>query len=279
MALLLANKQQLVTKFVSGHLAHGKNMQQWKFCSSDQCPWFPEILETKLHVLRCRKMVAQCIWMSTLADLTKWLKTQNTDPQITQQLLMALKHWYMEAPWPTEGNPLLEAHNQIGQDWFMDRWLSWQWRTMQEAYWAQIWSRESSKQWLKEIWKSCGILGNTATMHYTTGDNNNILEADVNQAIWNVYLWGRSVLTSTTLPLLHHSLDECLSLPMATKQQWHESIEAAVKRERMGLTQPNSALWPHGWYIISKWKQLFIIYKYQGWSCREDSLTKVVWQD
>jgi len=173
MTLLPANKHQWVTKFVSSHFAHGKNMQQWKFFSSTQCPQCPEILETKLHVVRCRETEAQCLWMSTFTDLTKWLKTQNMAPQIMQQLLTALKHWYTEAPRPTEGNPLLEAQNQIRQDLFMDGWLSWQWRTTQEAYWAHIWSRNQVIGGLHKSWRSCrtplGIYGSTAMTHYIPG--------------------------------------------------------------------------------------------------------------
>jgi len=148
-------------------------MQQWTFCTSPNAPKCSENTETKLHIIRCKVHEVQCLWTTSLTDLTKWLKTQNTDPSISQQLVIALEHWHTETPCPTKGNPVLEAQSQIGQDAFMDSWLSQQRRFMQEAFWVQIQSRKSSKQWLTEILKNCGIplgtCGNTAMAQYIQG--------------------------------------------------------------------------------------------------------------
>jgi len=127
---------------------------------------------------------------STVTDLQQWLKTQNTDSQITQMIVTMLdQHWYLEMIGPSNDNPILEAQNQIGLDWFINGCMSRKWRTTQDAYWTHFGSRKSSKQWMTEIVKNCWNMSwemweqCNDVLHNEEENRNNILEVDVNQAI------------------------------------------------------------------------------------------------
>jgi len=56
----------------------------------------------------------------------------------------------------------------------------------------------------------------------------NILEKDINVKIWQAYAVGTRQLAQANIGLLRNTLDHQLSLLMTTKQQWLESIEAAL---------------------------------------------------
>jgi len=56
----------------------------------------------------------------------------------------------------------------------------------------------------------------------------NILEKDINDKIWQTYEVGPRQLAQANIGLPRNTLDHQLSLLMTTKQQWLESIEAAL---------------------------------------------------
>jgi len=59
------HRRHWVSKFVSGHFAHGKNMQWWHFWSSASCLRCNGPLEDKLHIIRCLAPSAADKWSSS----------------------------------------------------------------------------------------------------------------------------------------------------------------------------------------------------------------------
>jgi len=58
-----------VSKYISGHLAMGKNMQRWQFRSSAQCPRCSEQQEDKYHIMACPAPMARERWEKSLKAL------------------------------------------------------------------------------------------------------------------------------------------------------------------------------------------------------------------
>jgi len=66
-------RRRWVSKFISGHFSHGKNMQRWKFRTTAQCPRCHESLEDKKHILKCPAPEAAELWSTSISHLKQWL--------------------------------------------------------------------------------------------------------------------------------------------------------------------------------------------------------------
>jgi len=149
------SKRRWVSKQVSNHFAHGKNMVKWKQRSTAECPQCSMAMEDKIHIICCPHTEAALLWTSALSSLKKWLKETDTDPTIIQALTTGLQLWYQGAA-PQTGSPALIQQSLLGWDGIMDGWLGIEWRLQQEAYWNQWKRQKSSKCWtsklIKKLW-------------------------------------------------------------------------------------------------------------------------------
>jgi len=66
-------------KFSSGHLSHGKNMVQWNFRTSADCPCCKGEVKDKEHMIQCQEDSAQQIWEESLKWLKSWLQQEKMD--------------------------------------------------------------------------------------------------------------------------------------------------------------------------------------------------------
>jgi len=150
-----------VSKFVSGHFAHGKNMQLWHFWSLASCPRCNSPLKDKPHIIHCPAPAAADKWNSSLKALKQWLRDQNMSPVLSEALLSGLQSWYSDNPAPTasqHATHLVADQTKIGWANLVNGWLATSWRLEQEQYWSHIHTRKSSKRWTSELIKNCGIL-------------------------------------------------------------------------------------------------------------------------
>jgi len=129
-------KHRWVSKQVSNHFAHGKNMLWWQQRSTMECPRCAQAVEDKTHIIRCPQLDAALLWMSAISTLRKWMKEVDTDPSITQDLIMGLQSWYQELP-PTTTSPAMAQQSLLGWAGVLDGWLGIEWHLCQEAFWKQ----------------------------------------------------------------------------------------------------------------------------------------------
>jgi len=203
-----------VSKFVSGHFAHGKNMQCWCFWSSASCPWCKCPLEDKPHIIRCPAPTVVEKWSSSLKALKLWLQDQNTLLVILEALLYGLQAWYSNNPPPMashNGTHLVEDQSNIGWVSLIDGWLALSWHLEQEQYWSCIWTRKSSNCWtselIKKLWDIAWDLWDQCNEAlHANPSNHDILGSQANDQIRLVYMQG-----STMLPCdaLHQRLWLC----------------------------------------------------------------------
>jgi len=100
-------------------------------------------------------------------------------------------------------------------------------------------SRKSSRRWTSELIKK---LWNVAwdmweqqndALHESNLNRETILEKDINDKIRKIYSVGIGQLTRGDFGLMKHPLEHQLQLPINTKQQWVESIEAMLHRKKI----------------------------------------------
>jgi len=87
-------KQQWVSKFTSKFLPYGKNMQRWKLQTQAKCPWCSCLIEDKDHIIRCAVASAKARWNKALMELDNWMQVAKMHPQLRQDIISGLQHWY-----------------------------------------------------------------------------------------------------------------------------------------------------------------------------------------
>jgi len=139
------NRHCWVSKYVSGHFVTGKNMCQWKFQTSVQCPQCQEPQEDKNHILTCPATEAQDLWNKSLKALEQWLKDKGTDIQILEYLMQYLQSW-PSPPKCTSSTPIFVAkQDDISIKYIWDGWLCCGWQEHQDQIWKQFKSCKSSQ--------------------------------------------------------------------------------------------------------------------------------------
>jgi len=233
------NKHRWVAKYVSGHFATGKNMCRWKFRMSMKCPWCDVPKEDKQHILTCPDPEARNLWEKLMKDLYLWLRDEGTDTYLREHLMNYLRSWPLP---PSTSNPIptfVADQEAIGHQYVWDGWLCHEWRAHQERLWKQTRSRKSSQRWtskiIKKMWNVAWDMWEqwNEALHNSDINCKLILEKDVNDQIRQIYQVSPGQLARVDLGLMQHPVDHQIQLPLHTKQQWLESIAAALHRKQL----------------------------------------------
>jgi len=244
------NWQCWVSKYVSGHFATGKNMQWWKFQSSAQCLRCYKTQEDKNHIMTCPAPEACERWEKSMKAIESWLREENTDKIIREQLLSYLRTWNTPSmTLPEPSNPL-ENQEEIRKQYIWDRWLSQDWQEQQDQTWKWMQSRKSSRQWtselIKKLWNMAWDMWDqwNKALHESTLNQELILEKDANNQIRQIYAVGPCQLARADLGLMWHPVEHQLQLPLNMKQQWVASIDVALHQKN---------LHEHGTMLAEQW--------------------------
>jgi len=158
-------------------------------------------------------------------------------PWLADDLILALQIWYQDLPHPLDScsSPeWLEAQGEVGWHGMLDGWLALPWHLEQEWYWSQIQSQKSIQHYMPKLIKKCWDVAwdmwnqHTEVLHSSPENQVNILESKVDDQIWAVYELGSLVLLCNVFCMLQALISQQLQKPLATKQQWLESIYLAM---------------------------------------------------
>jgi len=150
-----------------------------------------------------------------------------------------LRSWARTAPNPQTAPAYLMDQDEIGQNNIWDGWLSKEWREHQERIWKQSRSRKSSKRWttelIKKLWNVAWDMWEqrNEALHNSASNRTAILEKDINDRIQHIYAIGPGQLARKDLGLMRQPVAHQLQLPLSVKQQWLESIKAALHRKQL----------------------------------------------
>jgi len=137
-------KRWWASKQMSGQFAHGSNMVHWKQCSLAECPRCNISPEDKAHITQCQTNLVNTLWDEAINELTQWLKMEKTAPHLIQALVNGLQEWRHNSP-KSADTPVSQKQARIGWNGLLDSWLSLEWQSQQEVYWAQWHQQKSSK--------------------------------------------------------------------------------------------------------------------------------------
>jgi len=80
--------------------------------------------------------VAITPWNKALKELTEWMKSEQSDPQLIQAMITRLQAWY-DGMTSHEDALAANQQSQLGWETVLDGWLSLEWQAQQDVYWAQ----------------------------------------------------------------------------------------------------------------------------------------------
>jgi hypothetical protein len=86
------SKQIFITKHASGMCGVGRFMCHWKQRDTDPCPRCG-MAEDTLHIWRCSGCNSDIVWNAAIENLTVWMDSVDTDPELCSGILHYLNSW------------------------------------------------------------------------------------------------------------------------------------------------------------------------------------------
>jgi len=210
------SRRVYVSKHCSGMCGVGKFMLRWKEWEHDLCPKCG-ISEDSVHVWTCAGFGANELWDLPMIQLTQWVKTVDTHPDIVEAISGFLSSWRSSSPCtydvpPGISLPLLDQQVVEGRRTF-EGWIVKGWTEIQQQHYRLLHSRRSGQRWTIELIKR---LWNIAWDLWQPSDLRKL-----NRDVTNFFI------ALSQVPLPHNScyilstpLHTLLSRPVNYKREW-----------------------------------------------------------
>ena len=111
MKTIPTTRQQTLSKWFSGWLGTGKNMQRWKLRYLGNCPFCGAPQEDTNHVLKCNHPIVSTTWKTLLSKYDVTLAKMKTSFPLQKAIILELRAWRnnTEAPLLAFADPQLHA--------------------------------------------------------------------------------------------------------------------------------------------------------------------------
>jgi len=135
----------------------------------------------------------------------------------------------------TNKEEVSQKQARIGWNGLLDGWLSLEWRSQQEAYWAQWCHRKSSKQWtiklIKNLWNISWDLWDhhNKALHHSQNAHDNILDSRINNRIQILFQQGLQAIPRDSFAFFKTPLKILLTKTRHYKTRWVASVEVAMQ--------------------------------------------------
>ena len=152
-----------ISKWVSNQVAVGEVMERRRERESGLCPCCGKVLETKLHVLRCRHN--KQVWKQARKPLRRWMRRHDTDPEIMDAIIDILRNFqkrddfdsYVPQGYSPDVQLCLNAQSHLGITNWLEGYLTYDWAAIQHNYYRSIGSRKTGRRWAvglsTQLWK------------------------------------------------------------------------------------------------------------------------------
>lgn len=135
-------------------------MKLWKFWEHDKCPCCQEPGETTTHLIWCADSGMANRWEESLEELEEWMSEEETDPDIMECILTALKpREPMHFSGHCEGGSAKQAaasQDEIGWYHFVEGKIAKSWEQAQHEYYMTKGSTKLGRGW------AAGLAGGAA---------------------------------------------------------------------------------------------------------------------
>ena len=160
---LQAGIQRWTSKHTVGMCGVGKFMKLWGKEDTAACP-LCGAFEDHLHVPRCPSSLASLEWAHRLDELSTWMHAQRTSPYISQAIISILREIRSAPPldrhcFPPSMHAAIDSQRLIGPQGLLEGRISFQWTSIQAAYFQEIGSRQSAQLWASRLIQQLILIG------------------------------------------------------------------------------------------------------------------------
>jgi hypothetical protein len=234
-------RQHWLAKQATGLCAVGKQMKRRKEWSHAKCPRCDHQEEDAEHVLRCQGSGAKEHWETSIEELAKWMRSQQTAPAITNAVCEGLNAWYngqrMEGErFSSRITNAIEQQTRIGWRNLLEGFPAKAWAECQDDYWQRIRSKRSARRWVTALVIK---LANTAWRMWDHRNavnheqETNTFSREINSEIQAEYALGFANLGQAARSLARQAMDQLLRKGIGYRQQWLRSIKAARAHQQV----------------------------------------------
>ena len=221
-----------ITKWISKDTATGVIMVQRKKRLHSNCPLCHLPNEDTLHVLQCQSSSATSHRTNLLAELTSWLKSVDTHPDITTYINTGLSNWFNCSPHTLSRHNLdpvtftaFLTQQSLGWEAFLHGMIAAPIITLQQKHYSTSSSRKTGTRWgINLVSKTWNIIHQlwihrNSNMHETEAINQMSGKDNLIQAIVHECTLGLKDLPPV-YSTYFTSLSSLLSKPIAYQKQW-----------------------------------------------------------
>jgi ribonuclease HI len=237
-------KRRWITKHATGLCGVNACLFKWKQRDDDKCPRCG-LTETSTHVWKCNGMESLTIWTTALANLSDWMLSVHTSPEIITSINTNLLAWVTGSTFPSPRSTYEDAQDRIGWDHFLEGSLSNNWASTQQHHYISINKLNSGQRWLteliKKLWKIAWDIW-TYRNGIAAEANNRQLTTSLNLQI-NTALQTISASQTQLQPHIYseQTISALQSANLGTKRSWlsaftaHQNFLHKNKRRRTEL--------------------------------------------
>jgi len=125
----------------------------------------------------------------------------------------------------------VRLQDQIGWGVVLEGCMVRRWREEQDIYWKAFKSRKSSRKWTTALLTRLMMTAwdmwqhRNKALHETEKNKQEIVEADINQQIRQVYQPAVHTVPKAVRPLMRQPLARLLTFPATYKHQWMATLQ------------------------------------------------------
>jgi len=162
MSSLTTHSTIWISKYITGFLPIGKNMERRSEWSQDYCPRCKICQENREHIIRCNEVTSVELFKDSLTQFATLLEKLQTPNQIRIRIITNIVAWRTGISCHTYGDPHLPepfmSQSLIGSwNHFMEGKLHKKWGEYMQTYYISIQSRRTGEQWtsqvIQQIWR------------------------------------------------------------------------------------------------------------------------------
>lgn len=263
MRRLKISRRHWIVKHSEGMCGVGKWLLIWKDRDTDACP-LCSAPEDARHVWKCPDHQAQAIRTKGISNISNWMETAQTDPQIQSAIVTHLTQYLNSQP-PTpfsSPSPTVQAaihiQNDIGWENLFEGCIAKEWEHTQIVYYEWCRSKKSGRRWttalIQKLWDIAWDLWEYRNGIVHSKENAEILHnmAETDGSIRTQYHRGPHGLAQCDHSLFCKPLDDILSASIPYRQKWLQRVntarERAARRQLTTYSQERQTLraWLHG---------------------------------
>jgi hypothetical protein len=239
-------KRRRVSKHACRNCGVGTTLVKWNLQDDDACPRCGQS-ETTEHVIRCPQATLQ--WDKELDTLEEKLTSLETDPEILECIISALKAWHAgraQVQLTTAQNPLLlqayQEQHSIGWFPFVEGLISTTWQAAQALHYSSIDTKRTSQQWSRRLIQLLHSLTDNLwhhrndIKHVTDQPRQKRMRRELSQEIAQEFMIGPAgLLPGDSARFFQHDLITLLQQKPKYKHAWLYNMAQARQRHKRKL--------------------------------------------